>query len=114
MIEAFNEFLTQLVEVLAKLNGLPGFALVFLLCLGFGFLLKTISRFPNEAIPLAVVLMGAIFNTLLADPKADTLPFRLWLFKNVVVGALVGLAAWGVHHNRTRIPLLKKFFEEEK
>ncbi len=108
-----NDAITKMVDILGRLNGLPGYALVFLLCLGMGFLLKTVTRFPNDAIPLAVVLMGAIFNSLIADTKADNIPFRLWIFKNAIVGAIVGLCAWGIHKNRYRIPILKNFFKPE-
>lgn len=113
-MDTVNEILETIVKFLSGLNGLPGFVLIYLLCLGFGFLLKKISRFPNDAIPVVIVLIGAILNMLIAEANDETkTPFRIWLVRNFVLGCLYGLLAWATHANRRRIPLVKRFFAQD-
>lgn len=98
MIDTFDKYLDQSVHLLGKLNGLPGYVLVFLWCIAFGYAMRAYNKFPNDAIPFAVILWGCIWNGMIADAAADDLPLRIWLVKNVVVGGIIGLIAWGVHH----------------
>lgn len=116
IIQAVNDALEGIVKVGSKLKGAPGYVLVFIICLGTGFLFKRAKWFAqNGAIPYLVVASGMIWNVLLADPfAADRLPFRLWLFSNAAFGAVIGLIAWGIHYNRRRIPILKMFFKDDE
>lgn len=114
MIEMLDSTLKQVTDLLGKLYGLPGYVSVFLFCLAFGYALKRSKWCPNDAIPALVIGWGSIWTTLIADPRADTLPLRVWVVKNVVFGALVGCAAWIAHANRRRIPLIKRFIVDEK
>lgn len=84
-------------EWLSKLYGLPGYVLVFLICLGIGYMLKQ-SRFPNDGIPVAVFLCGISLNMLIADPMADNFTIRVWLVKNGVIGGIIGTVAWLAHY----------------
>lgn len=112
-METLNSLLTQLVDLLARLGGLPGFAMVFLFCLVTGFVLKRISRFPNNGIPVAVVLAGMVLNSLIADPRTDALPFRVWIVKNILFGGIIGFLAWLAHNQRRRIPIVKNFIGDD-
>lgn len=110
--DSLEEMLRWVTDTLGKLYGLPGYVLVFLLCLVAGFVLKRSRWFPNDGIPLTVICLGGLVNSLIADPKADTLPLRIWVVKNVVVGLIIGFAAWQAHAQRRKIPGLKRFFPE--
>ena len=92
-----NEWLNQLVEFLNQLYGLPGIALVALLCLAGGYALRLCKCFPNEAIPLVLVVLGAALLPLISDFRESALPLRIWLVRNVIVGALIGLSTWLFH-----------------
>ena len=91
---------------LSKLYGLPGGMLVLISCIAFGYLLKFVPKqwFPNQGIPLAVILWGCTFNMLIADPRADSLPIRIWVVKNLLIGLIIGVAAWMVHNK-----IIKRF-----
>lgn len=99
-----NEWLNQVSEALATLYGLPSIVLVFILCLGLGYFLKTQRWCPNDKIPLIVIAFGVGFLPLISDWRSSPLPLRIWLVRNVVVGFIVGLAAWLTHNK-----ILKRF-----
>lgn len=84
-------------EWLGKLNGLPGYALVTVLCVVVCAALAKWHKFPNDGIWLCSLLLGGATNAMIADPVSDALPFRLWLFKNVIVGIICGGAAYVVY-----------------
>lgn len=100
-------------SILSKLYGLPGGVLVLLSCIAVGYVLRLWKWFPDKAIPVVAIIWGPIFNTLLADPKSDDLPLRVWICKNVLVGLLIGVIAWVVHNKviarfEDKIPFLGK------
>jgi hypothetical protein len=95
-LNSIDSTVDSIVSTLAKLNGLPGYALVTLACLVFGYLLKALPRFPNGGIPLAVVMAGAVLNGLIAE--VDAVPFRIWIVKNAIVGGVCGFIAFLSHH----------------
>ena len=81
---------------LNQLYGLPAIALVFLSCIVLGYVLKLVKGFPNDGIPLAVILWGAILLPLLTEYKPGGL--RIWLLKNILVGVIAGFIAWLFHN----------------
>ncbi len=87
-------------QYLDKLQGLPALALVFLSCIVMGYVWRLIRLkwFSNDAIPLFVILWGAIANAVMADPRAANMPARIWLMRNVLIGAIVGFLAWMLHN----------------
>ncbi len=85
--------LESVFEWLGKLNGLPGYALVFCFCVGACFVLTKWKRFPNDGIWLVATLLGCALNAMIADPGADGFSFRIWLVKNVLVGGICGVSA---------------------
>lgn len=85
--------LESIVEWLGKLGGMPGYMLVFLLCIGFTKGLRSLPKFPNGGVWLSILLFGSVLNSVIADPMADSLTLRVWLVKNATVGGIVGCAA---------------------
>ena len=98
MIEQIDQFITQIVEVLSRLYGLPSYAVVFISCLAVGYVLKLSKKFPNDAIPVVAILWGAAFLPLIADPAADATPWRIWFGKNFLIGLVIGALAWAFHN----------------
>ena len=94
---------------LSKLYGLPGGVLVLVSCIAFGYLLKLVPAkwFPNAGIPVAVILWGCAFNMLMADPRADALPIRVWIGKNFLIGLIIGVIAWMIHNK-----IIKRFTKD--
>jgi hypothetical protein len=102
-------------EWLTKFNdqllGAPTGALVLLSCIAFGYVLRFFRRFPNEAIPLAVILWGAAFFMLLA-PERQNMALRFWLARNFTIGLIIGFVAWLIHNKglailEDKVPFLK-------
>lgn len=117
-MDTLNQILTSVTDALGKLYGLPGAVLCLIASIAFGWVLKGIKRFPNDAIPIVVVLVATVLNMVLADPRADTLPLRLWAAKNFTIGLLIGVAAWKLHQKwlakiEDRIPFLKGWLADE-
>ena len=92
-----TELIDKAIGVLNQLYGLPAFALVFCSCIVVGYILRFVKRFPNDGIPVAVVLWGGIIMTLVADTRATSMPARVWVVRNILVGMIFGLVAWLTH-----------------
>lgn len=108
----FKEF----TDALGSLYGAPGYVIVFLSTVVFGYVLRAIKRFPNAGIPLAVVLWGAVCNIMLADVYSPPQSLRLWLTKNLLIGFILGFAAWTFHRAflkrfEDKLPWMKGMFE---
>lgn len=88
----------QAIGWLNQLYGLPAAALVLISCLAVGYVLRFIKRFPNDGIPVAVVLWGAVAMTLVADSRATSMSLRVWIVRNVLVGLAIGFISWLVHN----------------
>jgi hypothetical protein len=98
VIAKVNDAWNAVSRALSTLDSAPAYMLVFLSCLAVGWTLKRLHKFPNEGIPVAVMLWGALFNGLMADPfTPDKTPFRIWLVKNATVGFVIGFGSWLVH-----------------
>lgn len=78
---------------LGKLGGAPGYLLVFLFCIAAIKALRTLPRFPNDGAWLASLLLGAVLNSVIADPMADGFSLRVWLLKNALFGGIIGFVA---------------------
>lgn len=105
-----------------QLMGAPAGVLVLLACIAVGYTLKLIKRFPNDGIPLAVVLCGMIFFALIAPEREFTDSLRIWIARNLILGMIIGFASWLLHNKvlwmiEEKIPWLKgadKPEEQEK
>ena len=84
-------------DFVGSIYDLPGYMLVGLSCLIFGYCLRFVKKFPNDGIPLACMLWGMVFNPLLASERPTTMPLRLWLARNILVGLVIGAGAWLTH-----------------
>jgi len=89
--------LNQLFNLLDKIQGWPIAALTFSVCIAVGYVLKLIPKFPNDGIPLAVVLFGVLVYMMLVDPHPNEMTLRQWSTRNSCVGFLLGVLAWGAH-----------------
>lgn len=103
MMETLNDML----QWLDRIQGLSAAVLVFFSCIVVGYCLRFIKRFPNNGIPLAVVLWGALMMLIIADPRANTMPARVWTMRNLGAGLIIGFLAWLMH--RTLIKRLEEF-----
>lgn len=87
--------LDDLSTFLGKLYGVPGYVVVFLFCIAMIKALRSIERFPNSAIWLVMLLLGAVLNGWIADP--DTSPiavkYRIWIVINAMIGGVIGFLA---------------------
>lgn len=92
-------WLEQAQDALNKLYGLPHGVLVLIWCIVFGYVLKMLPKkwFPNDGIPIGVILGGAIINLVLGSPKIDSLPINVWRVKLLIVGMIIGFVAWMIH-----------------
>ena len=92
--------LNGLLSNLDKLQGLPSATLVFFLCLAVGYAWRWLkfSWFPNDAIPMVVMVTGALFMMFIADGRPTTMPHHVWTARNLAVGFIIGCLAWAVHN----------------
>jgi hypothetical protein len=89
--------LEDLLSALDKIQGLPAVALVCFTCIAVGYALRFIKAFPNNGIPVVVILWGALAMLFLADPRATTMSPRVWTSRNIAVGLIIGLISWLIH-----------------
>lgn len=110
-METLNDWLNSATEMLGKLNGAPGYVLVFVSCIALGYVLRNVKRFPNDGIPVAIMLWGGMFNMLIAHDEPIAL--RIWIARNLILGVIIGVAAWLIHKYgisklEDRIPWFKR------
>lgn len=107
IVNQIDLWLGTLNGLLSKLWGLPYLSTVFVLCFVVGVFLRNNRHFPNDAIPFIVIVCGGVFAPLLADPRADALPLRIWVAKNIVLGVIIGIVTW-VSHKYALKPIARK------
>lgn len=91
------DYLNDLLTGLDKIQGLSAVALVCFGCVVVGYVLRFIKSFPNDGIPVVVILFGAVAMLALADPRASAMPARIWTVRNLFVGLIIGFVAWMLH-----------------
>jgi hypothetical protein len=101
--------LKDILELLHSLYGLPGYVLVFVSCIGFGYLAKAAKFVPNDKIPLLIFLWGTIWNLLLADTREPGSSLRLWIARNLIIGFIIAGLAWLTHNRWLKLWLDPKF-----
>lgn len=91
-IEAIQQWLD-------KLQGLPAVTLVFFSCIVTGYVWRLIpwKWFNNDVTPIAVINWGVIAMCVIAETRQDGQPVRIWIIRNMMIGGIVGLAAWMTH-----------------
>ncbi len=100
-----ESILETITDYLQKLEGAPAIILVILSAIVLGYALRRLKRFPNNGIPVVVILWGGIVYPLIADANND-LTLRVWLVRNVTIGLITGFVAW-VFHNK----ILKRYLD---
>lgn len=93
-----TEFIDKAVSWLNQLYGLPAGLLVLCTCIVVGYGLKFWKAFPNQAIPLVVILFGGLMMSLIADSRTTSQPLRVWIVRNIGVGLILGTVAWIIHN----------------
>lgn len=96
-METIESALEKGTELLQQLYGLPAGMLVLISCLVVGYVAKCIRRFPNEAIPVTVILWGAVLTPMLQDAR-NSIPFRVWIIRGILIGLTIGFLAWLLHN----------------
>lgn len=112
-----EDTLQTAIDYLQKLAGLPAAALTVGVCVVVGYVLRFIQKFPNEAIPVVVILLGGVFYPLIADANNDW-PLRVWIVRNAGIGLVFGLIAWLFHNQvlariESKLPAIARMLEVE-
>lgn len=92
------DYLNDLLQWLDKIQGLSAGALVLFSAIVVGYALRFIKAFPNQGIPVVVILWSAVAMLIIADPRATTMPARVWTMRNLLAGLILGLVAWLLHN----------------
>lgn len=95
-----TEYVNEILSILDRVQGLSDAGLTCALCIVAGYGLRFIPEkwIPNRSIPALVILLGGVLFACIADPKVATIPFRVWLTRNIAVGCIVGFIAWMIHY----------------
>ncbi len=109
-----NIDLEKMVQWLNALYGMPKIGVVFIFCLAFGMVVKKLSFIHNSSIPLLVPMAGTIALPLLSDwPDSAAKTVMHFVFLNMVIGFIVGVAATMFHRYALK-PILKKIGAEKE
>ena len=102
-------------SIIQSIVTLHGAKLVIVTCIGLGYLLKLIKKFPNTYIPHCVVLAGAPLAVLLMawpspasqEPGIRFIEAAAWTQASIG-GLLLGAAGWLLHNK-----VLRKYLDEK-
>lgn len=97
MISDGSITMEKLVEWNNKLIGAPIGFLIFLACIGMGYVIKASHRVSNDWLPLALTLEGITLFMLGGPTWEHEIPLRIWLVRNFCFGLAIGIAAWASH-----------------
>ena len=95
-MDTIETTLEQVTALLSRVYGLPSALFVIAGCIIGGYLLRFWKRFPNDAIPVCVTLLGAVLFPIIADLNNE-MPWRTWFVRNVIFGLVLGFVAWVLH-----------------
>ena len=101
--------MNTLLKINDQLLNAPAGVLVILFAIALGYILKISAFFPNNRIPLAVVLACAVvFPVLLfaVDKAEANIP------RNIILGFILGFIAWTFHAQILKRWIDPKFFDE--
>jgi holin family Hol44 protein (superfamily V) len=92
-------YIERLISYNEQLNGLPALPIVFLSCLGFGYMVKGFPFVSNRYIPVLVNALGILGNVALAAPYAgDWGNVMALVARQGTLGGIASAAAWFVHN----------------
>lgn len=98
-------------DIITQIKGLSPELLVGAVVIIIGYVLRSVKKFPNEAIPLCCVLLGAVVYPLLVPIPAGVKGAAVHA---VMLGLLIGFLAWIAHDKliskiEDKIPWLSGF-----
>ena len=83
---------------LVKIQSWPTVGLVFAVVIIVGYCLRFWKWFPNDGIPVAVIVTGAAAMLLVSDGRPDNIGWRVWNVKLCFTGLIIGFIAWMMHN----------------
>jgi hypothetical protein len=92
------ETINNVLSWLDKIQGLSAVGLTCAACIAIGYVLKMWNKFPNNLIPVFVIAFGGFALMIIADARPTTMPARIWVFRNLFVGWIIGFVAWQFHY----------------
>lgn len=97
-------------DILNQILQLKGAALVGIVLMVLGYILKLVPQVPNGVIPAVVIVGGCVLNPLLSPtPQGDVAYYiRNGVTVDVLHGFLIGAAAWFVHDK-----VLRRFIDSK-
>jgi RsiW-degrading membrane proteinase PrsW (M82 family) len=101
----------ELVKLNEQLMGAPSGILLAAFAIALGYVLK-FSQFPNNRIPLVVVVVCTIGFMLIAPDPGEIKP-RIWLVRNFIIGFIIGFVAWTFHAQILRRFVDPKLFPQD-
>ena len=88
-------WLGKLAELNDYLIGAPVGILLFFFAIGIALMMRKWSVFPNRAIMPSIVVSTTIL--FCAGAPRGELEIRLWVVRNILIGAIIGVAAIFAH-----------------
>ena len=108
-----NEAIKWLVDLNNQLYGAPSGVLVAIFAVALGYMLKSLPKFNNSYIPAVVVCVCTLAFMLIAPARLPDSSLRVWLFRNFIIGFVIGFAAWQFHNQVLRRFIDPKLWPEE-
>lgn len=84
-------------EAVRQMQQWPVAILIIAALIVMGGVLKSLEFFPNRAIPMMVLVLGAAANTMLGDTGSISPTQRNPMAVLALQGVLLGFAAWALH-----------------
>ena len=94
-------------DLIAQLTSLGPEALVGLIIIVAGYVIRLLPWPPGRWIPVLCLVLGAVLYPLLAKPGPADLAVRHPAVRQVLVGFLIGFLSW-IGHNKFLAPLETK------
>lgn len=108
--------MNELLQLNDKLMNAPAGVVVALFAIALGYVLKISAFFPNNRIPLVIVLFTAVVFPILeacADTMAAKEHVALRVPINVLIGFIIGFLAWAFHAQILKKFVDPKFFNDD-
>lgn len=99
-------YLDQALRLNEALLGLPALPLLFIGCLAFGYLLKTVPFYKNRWIPFSNFCFGILGNLCLSGVSN-----RYEIAKSVILGIVAAGSAWYVHRKWLSKIIDERYFQ---
>ena len=99
-------------DAISQLLALGPEALLVLVVIALGYVLKRVPVIPNKVIPAACLLCGAMIYPLITSPGKAPPDIRYPIVREIMLGLLIGFIAWMIHNKllkriEDKLPWLK-------